>query len=134
MTALVDTSVLVRYIARDVPSVDEAVESLIDGTEPLTVTDIVLLETAYVLGSMYGYSRVQILDALSDVLLHDNIEVAGIPADIALQGLELCRQSGRVSFADALIWASARAANRNTVVYSLDRRFPAQDIDLRHSA
>ena len=35
----------------------------------------------------------------------------------------LCRPSGRVSFADALVWAAARSQT-DASVYSLDERFP----------
>ena len=50
--------------------------------------------------------------------------------EVLLSGLELCRPSGRVSVPDALIWAMARA-QPPSVVYTFDRRFPAEGIELR---
>jgi hypothetical protein len=44
----------------------------------------------------------------------------------------MCRDSGRVSIPDALIWAAARSAG-NTPVYTLDRRFPADGIEVLHA-
>ena len=42
----------------------------------------------------------------------------------------VCRPSGRVSFADALIWAAAHMTP-GKVVYSLDERFPADGVEVR---
>ncbi len=134
MTALVDTSVLVRYLTGDRPALDRAVRDIIDGPASLAVTDLILLETAYVLASQYGRAREAIVDALVEVVMHDNIEVVGIPTDIVLEALALCRPSGRVSIADALVWATARAFGWDTVVYSLDRRFPSDGIEVVHPA
>lgn len=50
-----------------------------------------------------------------------------------LEALLLCRPSGQVSFADALVWAAARS-QANAAVYSLDERFPDEGITVLRSA
>jgi predicted nucleic acid-binding protein len=45
----------------------------------------------------------------------------------ALAGLDLCRDSGRHSFADALLWAQALDSHADRI-YSLDRKFPARGL------
>lgn len=46
-----------------------------------------------------------------------------------IEALLLCRPSGRTAFADALLWAEARASR--AALYSFDERFPETGIDLR---
>jgi predicted nucleic acid-binding protein len=50
--------------------------------------------------------------------------------DNLLQTLLLCRPSGRVSFADALVWAVARSTEEK-VIYSLDERFPRDGVEVQ---
>ena len=59
-----------------------------------------------------------------------SVQVHEIETDLAIQALRLCRPSGRVNFADALLWAVARAA-APARVWSFDQRFPADGIELR---
>ena len=49
-----------------------------------------------------------------------------------LQALLLCRPSGRISFADALVWAAA-IETEDKIVYSLDARFPHDGIEIRRN-
>jgi len=53
-----------------------------------------------------------------------------LPKPLVLEALSLCRPSGRVSVADAFIWASARHAGIDGV-YTFDRRFPAANLTVR---
>jgi predicted nucleic acid-binding protein len=110
---------------------DEATR-LIDGPTDLWVTDGVLAETGYVLTSVYGVPREATIDALIKLVRRRNIRPYGLDKNVTLQALLLCRPSGRVSFADAMLWAVARAADSH-IVYSFDRRFPADGIEVRHS-
>jgi predicted nucleic-acid-binding protein len=103
---------------------------LIDTEIELRLTETVLLETAYVLQHSEGLSREQIVDLLVEFVQRANISVHPLDKQIVISGLLLCRPSGRVSFGDALIWAAARCAG-STTVYSFDRRFPGEGIDLR---
>jgi len=130
VTAFVDTSVVVRYLMGDPAEMAERAATIIDGVEELHVTDVVLAETAYVLTSVYRVPRDVVVDHLVALLRKDNIVAHGLPKDLALQAMLLCRPSGRVSFADALVWAVARAAPPG-VIYSFDQRFPAFGLELR---
>ena len=130
MSAFLDTSVVVRYLTGDSPELAEQAAQIIDGEDGLKITDVVLAETAYVLTSIYQVPREVVVDHLIIFLQKRNISPFALDKGLVLQALLLCRPSGRVSFADALVWAAARSADSN-VVYSLDERFPADGLEVR---
>ncbi|MEW6033429.1 MAG: PIN domain-containing protein [Chloroflexota bacterium] len=130
MSGFLDTSVIVRYLTGDPPELAEKAAEIIDGVEPLRVTDVVLAETAYVLTSVYGISRSVVVDHLIAFLQKENISPFALDKGLVLQALLLCRPSGRVSFADAMVWAAARSSG-GRVVYSLDERFPGDGLEVR---
>ena len=134
MSAFVDTSVLVRYLTGDPPDMLDRAREIVDEVDPLTITDVVLAETAYVLLSFYQMPREAVFDALADMIQKRNIRVQGRSKESVTAALLLCRPSGRVSPVDALLWAVAREAGSprsSAVVYSFDRRFPAEGVELR---
>lgn len=133
MAAFLDTNVLVRYLTGDPPKASEEATRIIDGVEDLVITEVALAETAYVLMSVYYVPRELAVDKLIAFLQKENIEPFSIDRGLLLQALLLCRQSGRVSFADALIWAAARSAGAK-VVYSFDKRFPTDGLEVRRKA
>lgn len=53
MSSLLETSVVVRYLVQDQPQMAQRAAEIIDGPDDLVVTDVVLLETAHVLRSVY---------------------------------------------------------------------------------
>ena len=130
MSGFVDTSMVVRYLMGDPPHLAEQAAQVIDGEEGLQVTDVVLAETAYVLTSVYQVAREVAVDHLIAFLQRENIAPFAIDKGLVLHGLLLCRPSGRVSFADAMVWAAVRSAGEK-VVYSLDDRFPDDGLELR---
>jgi predicted nucleic acid-binding protein len=71
-----------------------------------------------------------VVDHLILFLQKENIRPFALSKDNVLQALLLCRSSGRVSFADALIWAAARTTDEK-VVYSFDERFPRDGVEVR---
>lgn len=93
----VDTNVLVRIITNDEPGQVVRARSLV-GSEDLWVSTTVLLETEWVLRSLYGFAPDQIVSALR--------MFAGLPrvslqeAALAAQALDWCEQG--MDFADAL--------------------------------
>ena len=131
--ALIDTSVLVRYLMDDAPAFSEQVRRLLDGGPELTLTEGTIAETAYVLTSVYGVPRADVVSALVALLRRRSIRVHGLDKDAVIQGLLLCAPSARVSFADAMLWAAARSAGAAARVYTLDARFPASGIDVRRT-
>ena len=123
---LIDTSVIVRYLTGDPAHLADLSARLIDSETALVVTDVVLLESAYVLGSVYGVPRVQVVDQLIALLRRANIAAFPARKEQMIEALQLCRPSGRVSFGDAMIWAAARFTGR--AVFTLDERFPGEGI------
>ncbi len=130
VSGFLDTSMVVRYLTGDPPDLAEQAAQVIDREEGLQVTDVVLAETAYVLTSVYRISRSVVVDHLIAFLQKENVMPFAVDKALALQALLLCRPSGRVSFADAMIWAAARSSE-SKVVYSLDERFPGDGLEIR---
>ena len=100
---------------------------IIDQDDELPLTDVVLAEAAFVLTSVYDVPREAVVDNLIALLRKENISVFGLDKDLVCQALLLCRPSGRVSFADALVWAAARSTS-DKVVYTFDEQFPADGV------
>jgi predicted nucleic acid-binding protein len=130
MAALLDTSVVVRYLLGDPPRLAARAARIIDGELQLLLTDVVIAETAYVLASVYAVPRAKVVDALVDLLQRENVAPFRLDKGAVIQGLLLCRPSARVSFADALLWAAARSG-RVEAVYSFDERFPEGGVTVR---
>lgn len=133
MSGFLDTSMVVRYLTGDPPNMAEQAARVIDGEEGLQITDVVLAETAYVLTSVYRITRSEAVDHLVAFLQKQNISTFVLDKGLVLQALLLCKPSGRVSFADAMLWAAARSSETK-VVYSLDERFPQDGLEVRRGA
>lgn len=129
--ALLDTNVIIRYLTQDDPQHGPLAAALIDSSEELQVSLVVLIEAAHVLTRIYGEQRDQIVDVLIDLLRRGNVGVVGLDKSVVASSLTLCKGSNRVSFGDALIYAEAR--QHNLAVYTFDQRFPSEDIVVRHS-
>lgn len=93
------------------------------------IAPVVLAETAYVLKSVYGVAREDVVDALRDLVQRVNVEVLGLPTALVVEALGLCRDSGGVSFADALLWAQARVLGEP--VWTFDGDFPQEGVQVR---
>lgn len=121
---------VVRYLTGDPLELAEKAAQIIDGEEHFQITDVVLAETAHVLTSVYGIPRNVVVDHLIAFLQKENISPFVLDKGLVLQALLLCKPSGRVSFADAMVWAAARSSG-SKVVYSLDERFPGDGLEVR---
>ena len=130
MTGFLDTNVIVRYLTGDPPDMASRAASILDGERELLVTAVVIAESAYILGAIYRRPRSAIVDALISLIRKENVSVFGLDESAVLEALILCRPSNRVSFADAMTWATARSSE-SPVVYSFDRRFPGIGIEVR---
>ncbi len=102
---------------------------VIDGNEPLIVSELVVAETAYVLESVYEYERGELVDALVSFIQRQNIRILQLPKTMVLEALHLCRGSKRYSFTDALLWAQARH-HQAAKLFTFDRRFPKADLEV----
>ncbi|HEX6303663.1 MAG TPA: PIN domain-containing protein [Anaerolineales bacterium] len=130
MSALLDTSMLVRYLTGDPPDLADQAAGVIDQEGELLVTDVVLAETAYVLTSIYKVPRAAVVDHLILFIQKENIRPFALDKSNVLQALLFCQPSGRVSFADALVWAAAQETDEK-IIYSFDERFPADGVEVR---
>lgn len=133
MSGILDTNVVVRYLTGDPAPLAARAEQIIDREPDLQVTDVVLAETAHVLASVYEVPRDEIVDHLIAFIRKRNITPFGLDKNLVIQGLLLCRPSGRVSVADAMIWTAARSSGHGTV-YSFDKRFPHDGINIRRGS
>jgi predicted nucleic acid-binding protein len=110
----VDTNLVVRYLTRDHPGQSAQARAVIDG-EDVFVSTTVLLETEWVLRSVYGFASAQVCAALR--------AFAGLPRvsleDPALVATALDRTAQGLDFADAL--HLGRAEERGDFV-TFDRR------------
>jgi predicted nucleic-acid-binding protein len=114
-----DTNILVRYLAQDdpvqSPKATEIVDRQLAEEGPGFVSVVALVETVWVLERPYGFSRLELADAIerilgTDVLLVEN-EQEVFAAMVALR-------DGNGSFADALIGAlGARAGCTRTLTF-----------------
>ena len=121
MTA-VDTNVLVRLLTGDDPKQEAAARALF-ASQPIWIAKTVLLETGWVLRSLYGFEESAIRDAftkllgLKDVRVEDESAVAAALA-LTAHGIELADSmhltsrppdAAFVSFDKALVRRAKRA-------------------------
>lgn len=125
----VDTNVLVRYLIQDHPEQGPAAARLVDGADKLGVSLVALAETAFVLSRVYEVPREEVVDLLVELLRKRNMDVFGVDKALATSALLLCRPSGRVNYADALINADARA-HAARCLHTFDDRFPPEGLTL----
>ena len=132
MTGFLDTSVVVRYLTGTPPDLASNAAAIIDQIDGLQISGVAISETAFVLATVYRIPRQNVVDDLMALIRKANISTYNLDKGLVLQGLLMCRPSGRVSFADALIWAAARSAG-SRIVYSLDERFPTDGLEVRRT-
>lgn len=96
MTA-VDTNVIIRLLTGDDPAQQAAARSLLDSGQ-IWIAKTVLLETAWVLRSLYGFDESAICSALTKLLGLSRVSVEEAPA--VASALALTAEG--IEFADAL--------------------------------
>jgi len=96
MTA-VDTNVLVRLLTGDDPKQAAAARSLFESGQ-IWIAKTVLLETGWVLRSLYGFEESAIRDAFTKLLGLKNVRVEDEPAVAAALALT----ANGIEFADAM--------------------------------
>lgn len=130
---ILDASIMVRYLTGLPPHTARRARDIIESDLRLGVTDVGIVETAYVLTSIYQKARPEVVDALAALVQRHNILPLGAAKEYVVLGLVMCRPSARVSFGDAMIWAAARS-QKVPVIYTLDDRFPEDGITKRSQA
>lgn len=102
----VDTNILVRLIARDDSSQLAAAETYI--SRGAWVSTVVLAETAWVLGSVYGLEHDQIATVMEMLLSHEHLSLQD--ADVVTSALAQYRAAPALGFTDCLVLEIARKA------------------------
>jgi predicted nucleic acid-binding protein len=127
--AILDTSFIVRYLTGQPPEAARLAQEVIDGEMLVGLTDVAVVETAYVLITRYRVPRDVAVDALAGLIRRRNVLMLGAAKELVVLGLLMCRGSRRVSFGDAMIWAVARSRDVQTV-YSFDEHLPSEGLEL----
>lgn len=125
-----DTSLIVTYLKPNDARLGALAAELIDMESDLAVGLVALVEAAYVLDHHYAVPRPAIVDALVAFVRKRNIHVLGADKALVVSALLGCRDSGRVSYADALIQVEA-ASHGLVGLYTFDRRFPRDGVPVR---
>ena len=102
----VDTNVLVRLLARDDPKQTAAAEAFV--VTGAWISHIVLVETIWVLTSVYERDPQQIASAIALLLDHETLVVQD--QDVVVRALAHLRKKPALGFSDCLILESARKA------------------------
>lgn len=128
--ALLDTSVIIRYLTGDNEEYTEKAANIIESDQTLHVTPVVIVETGYVLTKLYKIPRTAAVDAIIAFIQLPNIEIINMDKSEVYEALLLCRPSNKVSLGDAFIWSAAKRYN-DKVIYTFDRGFPQDGTELR---
>jgi predicted nucleic-acid-binding protein len=100
----IDTNVLVRVIVADDPKQAAVARDFIrdrcTADDPGFVSNIVLAELAWILAKSYGYSRIEIADAIERIMETVQLQVES-PTDVASALADY--RTGPAGFSDCLI-------------------------------
>jgi predicted nucleic-acid-binding protein len=111
----IDTNIVVRYLVRDHPKQSAQAQALIDGNDVFVATTV-MLESEWVLRSVYDYSAARVCSALRAFAGLPHVSVEN-PALVA-EALDLAERG--MDFADALHLRSASACE---AMLTFDRKF-----------
>ena len=119
---LVDTSALLRYILKDIPSqsgvVAEVFRQAKNGQSELTMPLAVFFEATYVLTAVYKFGRQAVKTQCEKFLM---IPYLDIPERAALRGgYEIWVTHASISFADAVLFHMAKLGEKE--LFTLDKK------------
>ncbi|MEO6601436.1 MAG: type II toxin-antitoxin system VapC family toxin [Polyangiaceae bacterium] len=114
----VDTNVVVRLIARDDKVQTAAAEAFV--TKGAWVSQLVLVETTWVLDVVFGLNQKQLAVAIEMLLNHRDLVLQD--PDVVASALAHFRKRPKVGFSDCMILEGARKAG-HTPVGTFDREF-----------
>lgn len=118
----IDTNVLVRLIVEDDPVQTIAAQTRVAGGG--WVSHVVLAESAWVLSSIYGLQRPELINTIETLLQHR--DVAFEDRAVVTEALNHFRRLKRVEFSDCLILEIARKAGHAPLA-TFDRDFAKLD-------
>lgn len=101
----IDTNVLVRVLVDDPsePTQCELARSLLRTADKAWISQVVLVETVWVLESAFGFDKAAILKVLQELAIHERLQIEGAEA---LDGALTLFSGNHTDFADCLILAS----------------------------
>jgi len=102
----IDTNVLVRLVARDEDRQAEVADAFVAGGA--WVSQIVLVETLWVLGSVLKLTAARIATVVEMLLDHEHLTLQD--ADCVARALEHFRRRPTLGFSDCLVLANAHKA------------------------
>ncbi|MEO8904129.1 MAG: type II toxin-antitoxin system VapC family toxin [Polyangiaceae bacterium] len=114
----VDTNVVVRLVARDDKAQTAAAEAFV--TKGAWVSQLVLVETTWVLDAVFGLSHKQLVVAVEMLLNHRDLVLQD--ADVVASALAQYRKRPKVGFSDCMILEVARKAG-HVPLATFDREF-----------
>ena len=107
-----DTSVVVRYLVGTPQAQARKAARLIDDSEAqVAVSPVALAECAHVLRTQYDVAQRDIVESLIAFVQRENVTVLGLRADVLVGMLVRARDLPGRPIADAMIVASAVAAD-----------------------
>lgn len=104
----VDTNVLVRLVTRDDVAQVAAAEAFVAKGAGAWVSQLVLLEAVWVLGSVYELDPGRLSTAVAMLLEHKDLTIEA--ADSVRDALQQYRENPSVGFSDCLVLEAARRA------------------------
>ncbi len=104
----IDTNVLVRLLTGDDAKQAAAAEAFVAAAGQAWVSNVVLVETVWVLESLYDRGRAEIASALVTILDHRSLVLQD--ADIVRAALELFRNHRTIGFSDCVVLETALKA------------------------
>ena len=114
----VDTNVLVRLLVRDDPAQLAAAEAFV--AKGAWVSQLVLMETLWVLDAVYDRSAAHIATAVEMLLTHAELTMQD--ADVVTAALAQFRARPKLGYSDCLVLESARKAG-HLPLGTFDRQF-----------
>jgi predicted nucleic-acid-binding protein len=118
----IDTNLAVRLLARDDAKQAAAAEQFTENGA--WISQLVLVETVWVLTSVYNLGKPDIADAVEMLLNHRNLSVQD--SDTVEAALKQFRKEGAPDFSDCLILEIARR-NGHLPLGTFDRRLGRMD-------
>jgi len=104
----IDTNVLVRLLTGDDSKQVSAAEAFVRAAGQVWVSQVVLVETIWVLESVYGRRRDQVAAAVNTLLDHQAIALQD--AEVVQSALEIFGERAAIGFSDCLVLELARSA------------------------
>jgi len=123
-----DTNVIIRFLVNDDREQAEAVKRILldaeEKGESFFISDPVMLETIYVLDSVYEYQRGEILDAIESMLLMRilSFENPDVIQELVTQGRKI-----KIELEDLLIGLIPRASGCGTTI-TFDKKAARSDL------